>query len=54
MDISPSCPPYTPGEAVLPNVFLKRFQLHHRILPINTATAEAVTTTVGALLNTPF
>jgi hypothetical protein len=37
-----------PGEAVLPNVFLKRIQLPHRIRFTSTATAGA-----GALPNAP-
>jgi hypothetical protein len=42
------------GESVLPNVFLKRIQLHHRICSTSIATAGAATAGAGALPNTPL
>jgi hypothetical protein len=51
MDISPSYPPTQPGEAILPNVFLKQIQLPHRIRSTNTAIARATAATAGALLS---
>jgi hypothetical protein len=43
-----------PGEAVLPNVFLKLIQLPHGICFTSTATARAATAGNGALPNAPF
>jgi hypothetical protein len=40
-------------EAVLPNVFPKRFQIHQRIHSTDTATAGAAKTTAGALPKAP-
>jgi hypothetical protein len=42
------------GEAVLPNVFLKRIQLLRRIHFINTATVGTATAGAGALPNAPL
>jgi hypothetical protein len=51
IEISSSCPRTQSGEAVLPNVFLKRLQLLHRIHSTSTTTTGAATATAGALPN---
>jgi hypothetical protein len=51
LDISPFT---QPEEAVLPNVFLKQFQIQQRICFTSTATTEADTATTTAVPNAPL